>query len=87
MRPPDRRDADHRRKKLRVARNDGGRQPALAHQFSRTIDVFENSLEQLGALDEPGLSTPATRAGAISRRDVAGTARAAPRPQGPRRPE
>lgn len=47
-------DADKRSQEFRVAGNDGGRQPALAHEIGRAIGIGEHRLEQFGALDESG---------------------------------
>ena len=55
MKAPARGDADQRTQEFRVSGNDGGRQPALAHQRGGTVGVGQHPLEQFGTLHEPGL--------------------------------
>ena len=55
MRAARRRGADHRPQEFRIAGDHRRRQPSVAHQIGRTVDVLEDRFEQFGALDEPGL--------------------------------
>ena len=50
-----RRGADHRTQEFRIACDHRRRQPSVADEFGRTVDVLEDRFEQLGALNDPGL--------------------------------
>jgi hypothetical protein len=51
---PPRRRADQRPQKFRIAGDDRGRQPALAHQPRWPIGIGQHRFEHLGALDQSG---------------------------------